>query len=281
MIPYDELMQVCSAPGEVTWSDRDNMLYALGVGFGRNPQEPRERRYVYEKDLLAVPTFATVLAAAGIPSMEAMGGDHLMMLHGEQAVEWRRPLPAEGRATVEGRGVEAVDKGAKGAIVVTETTLTGADGGVLAVLRATRFCRADGGFGGPSERREKPHEPPLRTPDVVLELETRPEQAALYRLSGDRNPVHADPAIAKAAGFPGVILHGLCTFGMSCRGILQTFCDFEPARLASHQARFSSPVYPGERLSLHMWRDGPVISFEVHAPQRKVAVLRNGRALLA
>jgi acyl dehydratase len=281
MLPYDELMQVRSDPTEVVWTDRETILYALGVGFGRDLNEPREQRYIYEQGLVATPTFATVLAACGIPSMKAIGADNLMMLHGEQRVEFRRPLPPEGRAWVEGRIVEAIDKGQKGAIVISETTLLSERDEVLAVLHATRFCRADGGFGGPTERRERPHETPARAPDTVIALDTRPEQAALYRLSGDRNPVHVDPAVARAAGFPGVILHGLCTFGMACRAILASCCGYAPEQLTSLAMRFSSPVYPGEPLSLRLWREGPVVAFEMAASARDVVVLKNGKAELA
>jgi acyl dehydratase len=173
------------------------------------------------------------------------------------------------------------DKGQKGAIIDTETVLKdAADGAPIVTLTSSIFARGDGGFGGPSEGAPEPHSPPDRAPDLRVELGTRPDQALLYRLSGDRNPLHADPVIAKMAGFPRPILHGLCTYGLTCRAVLQTFAGFRPERIKSHEARFSSPVFPGETLVVDLWRDGEVVSFEAKVPSRNVTVIKNGKTVL-
>ena len=127
----------------------------------------------------------------------------------------------------------------------------------------------------------EPHQIPERKPDAVCETDTRADQALIYRLSGDRNPLHSDPKIAKLAGFPRPILHGLCTYGITCRAVLQTYADYDPTRFKSHQARFSSPVFPDETISVDMWKDGSVISFEARAKERGVTVIKNGKSVLA
>jgi acyl dehydratase len=173
------------------------------------------------------------------------------------------------------------DKGDKGAVIYSETVLTDAKSGeMIATLTGSTFARGDGGFGGPSEGAPEPHAVPTRAPDLSLDFPTRPDQALIYRLSGDRNPLHADPKIAAIAGFPRPILHGLCTYGITCRAVMQAFADFEPARIKSHQVRFSSPVFPGETITVDLWKDGDVVSFEARIKDRGVVVVRNGKTVL-
>ena len=213
-IDYDHIMSLTSKGEKFSYGDRETMLYALGVGMGRDPLAPRELPYVYESGLKTVPTMATVIAWGAGPLRDS-GINYLMVVHGEQKLTLHQPLPPAADIIADSKVVGAYDKGAeKGAVIVTETDIRLADSGdALCTLTSTTFARGDGGFGGPSEGAPKPHEIPDRAPDETLEVDTRPDQALLYRLSGDRNPLHADPEFATAAGFPAPILHGLCTYG--------------------------------------------------------------------
>lgn len=286
-IDYDHIMGL-KAEGDVfAYDDRDTMLYALGIGFGRDPLDARELPFVYERDLdpanlKTVPTMATVIAF-GQRVLAGSGINYLMVVHGEQRLTLHRPLPPAARVLADARVVGCYDKGAgKGAIVLTEQSLRLADSDEpLCTLGSTTFARGDGGFGGPSGGGPEPHPLPNRAPDAVCALDTRPDQALLYRLSGDRNPLHADPEVAKRAGFPRPILHGLCSYGTACRAVIQTMCDYDPTRIAGFDVRFSSPVFPGETIETAMWREGDVISFRCRVPERDVVVITNGKCTLA
>ncbi len=281
-IAYPAILDLKSDEETIAWKDKDSMLYALGIGLGSDPLNGQELPFVYENGLKAVPTLATVLAmTSGYSRLIARSGiNFARVVHGAQAVELHRPLPPEGEATVSSHVAAVYDKGERGAILMVETTLT-AGGEALATLRSAIFARADGGFGGGSEGEAAPHAIPDRPADLSLDLPTRPDQALLYRLSGDRNPLHADPAFAKMVGFPRPILHGLCTFGITCRAVLQAYADFDPARVKAHQARFSAPVFPGETVTVDLWRDGGVVSFEARVKDREAVVIKNGKSVLA
>lgn len=272
-----------------SYGDKDVMLYALGVGMGRDPLDPRELKFCYEKDLKVVPTAATVLASnAGQGKRRPTKDGHrrseineVLVVHGEQKLELHRPLPPAANFFASTRTSAVADKGKeKGAVVYHETVWTDEKGEKVATLTAGIFARGDGGFGGPSEGGLETHQIPSRAPDKSVSFETREDQALLYRLNGDRNPLHCDPDFAKAAGFDKPILHGLCTYGHTCRAVLQEYCDFDPARIASHQVRFSSPVFPGETITVDLWKDGNVVSFEARVAARGVTVIRNGKAVL-
>ncbi len=282
-IAYPAILDLRSDEEPVAWKDKDAMLYALGVGLGSDPLNQQELPFVYENGLKAVPTLATVVAmTTGYSRLIAKSGiNFARVVHGEQAVEWRQPLPPEGEAVVRSRIAAVHDKGERGAILIVETELEARGGDVLAVLRSAIFARADGGFGGGSEGEAEPHQVPSRPADLSLDFPTRPDQALLYRLNGDRNPLHADPDFAKMVGFPRPILHGLCTFGITCRAVLQAHADFDPARVKAHQARFSAPVFPGETVSVDLWRDGDVVSFEARVKDREAVVIKNGKSVLA
>lgn len=281
-IAYPEILDLKSEGQKFAWGDRETMLYALGIGLGSDPMNETELPFVYESGLKAVPSLATVVAWGAGVGGAAMGINYLMVVHGEQKVEFHRPMPTEAAITAETRVLGAYDKGKdKGAVIVNETVLRDQkDGSKIATLTGATFARGDGGFGGPSEGAPEPHKVPDRAPDKSIDFPTQPNQALIYRLSGDRNPLHSDPKIAKAAGFPRPILHGLCTYGITCRAVLQEYCDFDPARIKSHQVRFSSPVFPGETITVDLWKDGDVVSFEARIKDRGVTVIRNGKTQL-
>jgi len=282
-INYDLLMSLKSEGDEFTYTDRETMLYALGVGMGRDPMDEKELKYVYETpDMRTVPTMATVISW-GQSTLAKADLNWLMIVHGEQRLELHKPLPAAATIVANGKVVGAVDKGAdKGALVISETEIFDkATGDHLCTLGSTIFARGDGGFGGPSDGAPPVHQVPDRAPDMSCELETRPDQALLYRLSGDRNPLHADPAFAKAAGFPRPILHGLCTYGTACRAVLKTACDYDHTKIKGFDVRFSAPVFPGETIITDMWKDGNVLSFQCRLKERDATVIKNGKCILA
>jgi acyl dehydratase len=210
---------------------------------------------------------------------ERIGLNRALTVHGEESITWHRPMAAAGSVIASSRVVAAYDKGEKGAVVEREMQLRDLDGTLLVSLLRTAFARGDGGFGGPSET-PPPHQVPTRAADLVLEFATRTDQALLYRLCGDRNPLHADPAVALAGGFPRPILHGLCTYGICCRAILKGYCGLEPARMKSLSARFSAPVLPGDRIAVRLWKDHDIVSFEATVPARDVTVIKSGRSLI-
>ena len=276
-IRYPEVLSIQEPGRTFSWSDRETMLYALAIGMGGDPNNGDELPFVYEQNLKAVPTLATVVAWGANIGAEKLGLNRALTVHGEESITWHRPISAAGSVIASSRVVAVYDKGEKGAVIERETQLRDLDGTPLVSLCRTAFARGDGGFGGPSKT-PPPHQVPTRAPDYVLEFATRPDQALLYRLCGDRNPLHADPAVAKAGGFARPILHGLCTYGICCRAILQAYCGFEPARMKSLSARFSAPVLPGDRIAVRLWKDHDIVSFEATVPGRDVTVIKSGRA---
>jgi acyl dehydratase len=280
-IVYDKLMALTIAPAEQAYDAKDCMLYALGVGLGHDPMNDDELAFVYEKNLKALPTMATVIGHSGSLARNPDSGiNWVMVVNGEQGFTLRRPLAGEGVVVGRTRIVEVIDKGAgKGALLLMERTIEDkATGELIGTVTQTVFCRGDGGFGGPAREAPAPHALPSRAPDAICDFGTRPEMALIYRLSGDYNPLHAEPAFAKAAGFPRPILHGLGTFGVSGHAVLKTICGYDPKRLISFGCRFSAPVFPGETIRTEMWRDGNVVSFRARAVERDVIAINNGRA---
>ena len=232
-----------------TYSERDVMLYALGVGAGTD-----ELQFVYEQGLKVLPTFAVIPA---FPAMLNLGGamqvNPIMVLHGEQRIELHGPIPTSGTITTTPTITAMYDKG-KGALIVVETASVDEKGRLLFRNTSGIFARGEGGFGGERGPSGPRNVPPDRKPDRSIAMKTLPQQALLYRLSGDMNPLHADPSFAKMAGYYRPILHGLCTFGHAGRAVLQAFCDNDPARMKSFEVRFSGVVFPGETITTDMWQ---------------------------
>lgn len=287
MLDYRKARDWQSGDVRHAYTAKDTMLYALGLGLGADPLDQQQLRFVYEKDLAALPTMAAVLASPGFWMRERreIGIDFMKLVHGEQAVRLHAPLPPTGTVVGRTRVTRVVDKGeGKGAILHAEKELVDDDGRPLATVESVYFLRGDGGFssaGGQADEAAAPSAPtPDTTPDHVLDLPTRPDQALLYRLSGDMNPLHAEPSFAARVGFARPILHGLATWGMAGRGLIAAYADFEPARLHAMRARLSAPVYPGETLRLESWHDGAEVAFRLRAVERDVLVLTHGRAEL-
>ena len=268
---------------EHSYTERDTMLYALGLGFGEDPNDSKELAYVYEDGLVAAPSMAVILGYPGFwPKDPKTGIDWKKVLHGEQWLEVFKPLPVAG--TVVGRtSIDQIsDKGeGKGAVMyLSRDIINAATGETLARVKMSTFCRGDGGFGGENLPGPVPAVLPERAPDHVCDLTTLPRQALIYRLSGDYNPLHADPEMARSVGFDRPILHGLATYGLACRAVLKTICDYDASRLKGLDVRFSAPVYPGETVRFEIWQDGKEVRFRASVPERDGLVLNNGAARL-
>ena len=279
-IAYPDVLSLKAENQPYAWTEKETMLYALGVGMGADPMDEAELRFVYERDLKPVPTLASVVAWGAGPGW--MNINPVMVVDGERDITFHKPMPTAADITADSRVLGVYDKGKdKGAVIVNETTLKDKAGEPIATLRSSIFARGDGGFGGPSEGQPAPHQTPQRAPDQTVDIATRADQALIYRLSGDRNPLHSDPEFARMAGFPRPILHGMCTYGITCRAVLQTYAEYDPTRFKRHAARFSSPVFPGETISVDLWQDGGEISFEARVKARGVTVIKNGLSVLS
>ena len=247
-------------PVRHSWDSRDVILYALGVGAGAaDPLEELSFTTENSQDrrLVVLPTMAVVLGVGGGSAFGSIGSfNPAMLVHGEQAVTLHRQIPTEGEVETVGTITGIYDKG-KGAVVeVTSTSTDTASGDPLFTTVMSAFIRGEGDFGGDRGPSGPRNVAPDRAPDHTVTYEKRPDQALLYRLSGDRNPLHSDPAFAAMGGFDRPILHGLCTYGFTGRGLLHALCDSDPARFESMEGRFSSPVLPGESLRINAWDVG-------------------------
>jgi acyl dehydratase len=280
-IVYDKLLALKIPEVEHSYGPKDCMLYALGLGLGYDPLDEDQLAFVYEKNLKVLPTMAVVIGHPGFWVKDLDTGiDWVKVVAGEYAVTLHKPLTPAGTVISKTRITEVIDKGAgKGAVVYSERTIDDkATRERIAEIRHTTFCRADGGFGGPPRQQPAPHPIPERAPEYTCDLPTRPEMALIYRLSADPNPLHAEPAVARAAGFPRPILHGLATFGIAGHALLKSLCGYDPARLTAIAGRFSAPVFPGETIRTEMWRDGRIVSFRARVLERDVVAINNGRA---
>ncbi|GAB3007069.1 MaoC family dehydratase N-terminal domain-containing protein [Amycolatopsis acidiphila] len=277
-MPIDPELAIGADLGEQTfaWTSSDVLLYHLALGAGANPTDPAELRYAYERDLRVLPTFATVaqnLHTVDAPSVKMPGIDIdlAQVVHGTQAISVHRPIPVEGKAVARTRIVDVQDKG-KAAVILNETTVRDADGSPLWTAQSSIFARGEGGFGGGRGSSDKV-ELPDREPDVTIDTPTLPQQALLYRLCGDRNPLHADPEFARAAGFDVPILHGLCTYGIVAKAVTDALLDGDVTRVKAFSARFAGVVLPGETLRTQVWRDGARLLIRTSSVERGAPAL--------
>lgn len=264
-----------------TVTQKSTILYALGIGIGSDPTDPQQLKYVYEDGLESLPMMAVTLCYPGQWHADPRTGivsSHVVQ--GAQAFVIHKPLPPACTVRGKTRITGVYDKGAgKGAIVTTECAVSDVESGaLLCTIGSTHFCRANGGFGGPKGSAISPAKAPSRHPDVSCEFATLPQAGLIYRLSGDYNPLHADPEFARRAGFEKPILHGRCTFGVVGNAILKSLCDYKTPRLRSMSARFVSPAYPGETIRTEIWRESCGARFRAVVRDRDVVVLDHGVA---
>jgi acyl dehydratase len=273
-------------PIEFTWNSSDVQLYHLALGAGADPLDPRELRYLIDNTPQVLPTFGNVAAtfhATKPPTVQFPGIDIELskVLHASEQVTAPAPLPPTGSAKAVTRFTDIWDKG-KAAVIWSETRVTGPDGTLLWTQKRSIFARGEGGFGG--ERGPagggSSAAAPDRVSDLELDLPVLPQQALLYRLCGDRNPLHSDPEFAAAAGFPQPILHGLCTYGMTCKALVDTLLDADAAAVGSYSARFAGVAYPGETLKVGVWKEDGRLLATVVAPARENAVVLSGVELV-
>ncbi len=278
-IDIDKALGASLPDTEYSWSDDDIILYNLGVGAGVPPTDRQELRYAYEGDLVAVPAFGTIPPFGIMMSMGLVDGidiDPTQVLHGEQELVLHQTIPTSATVIQTGRIAHIFDKGT-GALVVIEIISADLETGApLFTNRSGIFLRGEGGFGGDSGPRAE-GKPPQREADHVVESVTLPQQALLYRMaSGDKNPLHADPGFAQFAGFERPILHGLCTYGVVLKAVVDSALEGEPERVASYIARFSGHVFPGETLVTRIWDENDSLVITADTKQRGTAVLSNG-----
>jgi len=280
-IDYARLMARRFPDVEHSYGMKDTILYALGLGLGQDPLDPVQLRHVYEESLVALPSMAVVLAGPGFWLREAdTGVDWPKVLHGEQGLTLHRPLPPQGRVIGRLRIDDIIDKGAgRGALMYTTREVLDAESGaVLCTITSTSFLRGDGGFGGPTGPVRPPHPLPEGPSEAHFDWTLGRHAALLYRLNGDWNPVHADPAVAARGGFSQPILHGLASYGVAGWSLAQLLCGGDAARITRLDLRFTAPVYPGETLRTEIWRlDQRAAAFRVRVPERDLVVLNNGR----
>jgi acyl dehydratase len=270
-------------PVEFSWSSNDVQLYHLGLGAGSDPMDPRELRYLTDGTPRVLPTFGTVAQSFHLtepPAVRFPGIDIELsrVLHASESVIVPTPIPPSGTGVAVTRFTDIWDKGTA-AVICSEIEVTAPDGSPLWTQKRSIFARGEGGFGGergPSTSTE----PPSRAPDAQLSIPTLPQQALLYRMCGDRNPLHSDPESASAAGFSKPILHGLCTYGIVCKALVDAFLDGDASRVGSYHARFAGVVFPGETLKVRVWRNGGIFRAVVSAPERDDAVALAGVELV-
>lgn len=281
-IDYHHLMNRPFAPVRHAYGRRDTILYALGVGLGGDPTDRGQLRYVYEHGLAALPTMACILGYPGFwADQPDTGIDWRRLVHAEQSFTLHRPLAPEGRIVGHNRVSALYDKGAKGALLCQERQVTDEDSGeAIATVNQVSLLRGDGNFGGPAGAPPPPVPVPDRAPDLVCDLATLPQAALLYRQSGDLNPLHADPDVAAAAGFPRPILHGMCAMGVAFHAVLRAALAYDSGPVRGMRVRFTAPVLPGETIRTEMWREGSVIAFRSRAADRDAVVLDAGQVFL-
>ncbi|MCP3730307.1 MaoC family dehydratase N-terminal domain-containing protein [Sphingomonas sp. MG17] len=284
LLNADRLLNFDEAPTIEAYTETDTMLYGLSLGYGSDPLDERQLRYVFERDLVAVPTMAHTLAMdASWITDPASGIDLAKMLHAESGLTVHNPLPASGRVSSKLKIPEIIDKGeGRGALLYFARELSdAATGQHLATITSTFFLRGNGGFGGANRSASPPAAIPDRAADFSLPIATLPQSALLYRLTGDDNPLHADPELARKVGFDRPILHGSCTYGVACRALIHLVCGDDPHRLGRIDVRFTAPTYPGEALLTEVWNMGEgQFVFRCRVVERDIVVLNHGVAQL-
>ena len=279
-INYDEIMNLTSENVEISYSDKDSILYSLGIGLGNDPMNLNELKYVYENSQSVLPSMATNFQYHS-PLLLKTNINFIMVVHGEQRLSITNTLPVSGDFIANAKVIGCYDKGpARGAIIEVETTVKNKKNNEeICKLVSTTFARGDGGFGGPDSPKKEIFIPDGE-PDYVSEVSTKPDQALIFRLSGDYNPLHSDPNFAKAAGFERPILHGMCTYGIACRSLVNEICGNDASKLKRFDCRFSSPVYPGETIITEMWKKDKMIYFNSKVKERDKLVLKNGVSVI-
>jgi acyl dehydratase len=280
MIQMDRLMAHDLGVLDASYTAHDAALYALSVGVGLRPTDAMDLPFVCGPDLQALPSFATVLGWPGRLTDPAFGIDQRMVVASDLEVELHEPLQSAARLQCQPRIAHVFDKGEGGAaIVCTERTLKTPEGQAVATVRNSILARNHGGFGGPPDSRVAP-KAPERAPDAVCDLITAPNQALLFRLHGDTNPIHSDPAMATRVGFARPLLHGACTFGVAGFALLRSVLQGDASRLASMRARFAKPFFPGETLRTQAWVEGQEVHFRCLSVESGDVVLDQGLARL-
>jgi acyl dehydratase len=268
-------------PREHRYDETDTILYALGCGLGIDPLDEGQLAFVYENQLRVLPSIAVILAHPGFWAHEHDTGiDWRRVLHLEQSFSLSRPIKARGHVIGRNRVTAIYDKGAdRGSLLHQEREISDLKSGdIIATTSSVSFLRGDGGKGGTPGAQPKAHVIPNRPPDAICVLPIPIRSSLIFRLSGDRNPLHVDPQIAEIAGFPRPILHGLATMGMCCHSVLRSILKYRVEMLRGMSVRFSAPVFPGETLSTELWRDGAIISFRSTVVERGAKVIDAGRA---
>ncbi len=287
-MPIDREKAVGASLGssEAEYNADDVILYHLGIGAGVPATDARELEYTYEKNLKVLPSFVVVAnrrsrsasRQRGLTDLPGLSFNLAMLLHGEQDIEIHQPLPTAAKTSTEGRIADVFDKG-KAALIIMESKTADEQGQPLYTARASLFVRGEGGFGGPSGPKAG-NQPPERKPDGVVESKTLPQQALLSRLNGDKNPLHADPEFAKTAGFDAPIIHGLCSYGIACKAIVDHVLDGDTTAVARYQARFAGVAWPGETYLVAYWREGDTILLEARSKQRDAPIISNAAITL-
>ena len=275
-IDPDKALGAKISEGTYSWTKDQVILYHLGVGAGVPPTDPRELEYTYEKNLKVLPSFGVIPvfgALGGLGNVPGLQFNFAMLLHGEQDLEIHQPIPPEATVSSAGTVAGLYDKG-KAALVVLEVKSKDESGKPLFTNRFSLFLRGEGGFGGESGPKAG-NLPPQREPDGVIESPTLPQQALIYRLSGDKNPLHADPEFAKLGGFDKPIIHGLCSYGIVCKAIVDHVLDGETTKVARYQVRFAGVGFPGETDLTSYWKEGDKILIQAKSKERDAPIITN------
>jgi len=262
--------------GRYTYTKDQVILYHLGIGAGNPPTDPNELEYTYEKSLKVLPSFGVIPtfgAMGGLGSVPGLKFNFALLLHGEQDLVIHQPIPPEATITNRGKVAEIWDKG-KACLCVLQIDSSDESGRPLFTNRYGLFLRGEGGFGGESGPKAG-NLPPERAPDGVIESRTLPQQALIYRLSGDKNPLHADPEFAKLAGFDRPIIHGLCSYGVVCKAVVDHVLGGDVTKVARYQVRFAGVGFPGETYLISHWREGDKILLQAKSKERDAVIIAN------